>query len=66
MGYYILFALFVGGILTLNDVYHDLVKNERLTLNLPITITMHALLGIPMLSIFMVVALVNEIKKKGK
>lgn len=65
MGYLILMAIIVGGILTLNDIYHDIAKHERLTLNLPITITMHTLLSIPMLSIFMIVAAYNEFKKRG-
>lgn len=65
VGYLILVAIIVGGILTLNDIYHDIAKNERLTLNIPITITMHTLLGIPLLSVFMIVETWKSIKRRG-
>lgn len=65
MWYLVSVAIIVGGLLTINDVYHDIDKQGRLTLNLPITATMHVLLGVPMLTIFMIVAVYNELIKRG-
>lgn len=65
MWYLVSIAIIVGILLTINDVYHDIDKYGRLTLNLPITATMHVLLGVPMLTIFMIVAVYNELIKRG-
>lgn len=65
MWYLVSVAIIVGGLLTINDVYHDIDKQGRLTLNLPITVTMHVLLGVPMLTMFMIVAAYNELIKRG-
>lgn len=62
MGSYFLVSLFFGIIFTLANIRADIIKNNKLTINVPVVFATHTIIGIPMLSVFMLVELFKQLR----